>query len=49
MYQLIIKAVNKVKEIGLKVFVLISDQGTHNQALFTKYLNVTEDKPYFFS
>lgn len=47
MYAMLQKAVKAAQEMGLRIRVLVSDQGTNNQALLSQHLNVTANKPYF--
>lgn len=46
---LIIKlALEKLFKIGLKIRVITCDQGSNNRSLYYKYLNICEEKPYFY-
>ena len=47
MKDLLFECIQRVTEIGLKVMVVISDQGSNNRNMFEKLLGVSIDKPYF--
>ena len=42
------ECITVLREIGLKVTVVVCDQGSNNRRLFESLLGVTVDKPYFF-
>jgi hypothetical protein len=44
--KLLLDCIKKVEEAGLKVVVVIADQGSNNQNVFRR-LGVTENKPFF--
>lgn len=44
---LLTSALELLKEIGLKVKVVVCDMATVNQSLFKKYLHISVEKPFF--
>lgn len=42
------EAIEKLFKIGLKLRVITCDQGSTNRSLYYKYLNICEEKPYFY-
>lgn len=47
MKTLLMECISKLKNIGLKVLVMIGDQGSNNRNLFETQLAITKDQPFF--
>ena len=44
---LLLQAIEKVEEVGLKPKIVIADQGSNNRSMFETHLGVTVTAPYF--
>lgn len=47
MKSILLKGIQQLADIGLRVIAVVCDQGTNNQSLFQKELHITPEKPYF--
>ena len=47
LHSLMLECIDKAEQIGLKVKVVLGDQGSNNRKLFNKCCNVTESEPFF--
>ncbi|KAK7497615.1 hypothetical protein BaRGS_00011255 [Batillaria attramentaria] len=48
LHSLLLKCIDKAEEAGLKVKLVVADQGSNNRKMFDKCCKITETKPFFF-